>query len=74
MDPTWATTDSEISVRASKRYISQCDTVKVRMDAEAGLDPSESLKEIQWNIHVTDMEIDEDLNFLLQRITTEAEG
>ena len=39
VDTTWATTDSEIKVRASKRYISQCDTVKVRMDAEAGLDP-----------------------------------
>ena len=44
------------------------------MDAEAGLDPSSGLQEIQWNIHVTDMEIDEDMNFLLQRVIQEANG
>ena len=65
VDPTWATTDSEIKVRANKRHINQCDIVKVRMDAEAGFDPAEGLQEIKWNIHITDMDIDEDLNFML---------
>ena len=74
LDPTWATTDSEIIVRANKRHINQCDIVKIRMDAEAGFDPAEGLQEIKWNIHVTDMEIDEELNFMLQRVTNEAQG
>ena len=43
VDPSWATTESKIQVRASKQYISQCDIVKVRMDAEEGLDPSKDL-------------------------------
>ena len=74
VDPTWATTDSKIQVRASKKYISQCDVVKIRMDAEEGLDPGKDLEDIQWNINVTDMDIDESLMFMLQRIINMALG
>ena len=74
MDPSWATTESKIQVRASKKFISRCDVVKIRMDAEEGLDPSKDLIDISWNIHITDMDIDENLNFMLQKLINESKG
>ena len=35
------------------------------MDAEEGLDPGKDLQDIQWNINVTDMDLDESLTFML---------
>lgn len=74
VDPSWSTTESEIKVIASKRYINECDQIKVRMNAEAGFDPVGGLQEIQWNIHISNMDIDEKLSFMLQKITQDAYG
>ena len=74
VDPTWAATESEIKVRASKRSISKCDQVKVRMDPEAGFNPEDGLKEIAWNIHISDMDINERLNAMLQNLISSSRG
>ena len=74
VDSSWATTESEIKVRASKRSISKCDQVKVRIDAEAGFNPEDGLKEIVWNIHITDMDVNEKLDSMLQDLILTASG
>ena len=44
------------------------------MDAEAGFNPEDGLKEIQWNIHIIDMEITEQVNLMLQKIILTSSG
>jgi len=73
-DLSWNETNSEVHVRANKKSITQCETVKVRIDPVGGFDPVEGLKEVRWNIHVQDMEISEDLNGLIQNLITESNG
>ena len=42
------------------------------MDPEAGFNPEEGLKVIGWNIHITDMDVNEKLNSMLQILISSA--
>ena len=44
------------------------------MDSETSFDPKYGLKEVRWNMQILDMEIDDDLNNMINKIIGDSIG